>query len=523
MALSAADRGLHRVRCGLADGDGWCVADPIDYIIVVTPGRSRLPLPTDLGKHPVVTSSCVSTTLRQIQATARAFAWSHMCTQHLLDRAYGLRSHHVLRRATTSRLIHALQPYAVNFSQHLPTPDNPYRRIPAHPSGVNTLAIDRFEGRYLLSGGVDSSITIWDLESQARASETGATHLPLGAVHTARGERQLGITQIGFYPFDSLAFLTSSYDHTVKVYSSETLKPSAVFDLDSVVYHIALSPIASHLLVACATQHPNVRLVDLRSGANAHHLAGHSGAILASAWSPVHEHILVSGAADGSVRFWDIRQSMGELGRLDLEDSTVRDGSRIPVAHRGPVNGIVWAEDGRHLVTCGHDEKIRVWDTQTKANTLADFGPMVKNSGLAPRLAVLPPVQYLQPGADVMFYPNPSEVLAYELLEGKLLRRLRRSHQISRHALDTVEIKQHGKFKDKITSLAWRTHDVELYSAHSDGSIVAWKPRTDEDAELDEEEQQGHEVVEVGKKRKKGGLDDIYKGLTKKQIDFGGP
>ncbi|KAF1845843.1 WD40 repeat-like protein, partial [Cucurbitaria berberidis CBS 394.84] len=440
-----------------------------------------------------------------------------MHTQHLLDRAYGLIPNNVLKRATASRLIYALQPSALNFSQHLPSADDPHERIPAHVSGVNAITIDKFEGRYLLSGGADSSIAIWDLEAQLHATEGGETYLPLERVIKTSEEHKLGITQIHFYPFDSLAFLTSSYDHTVKVYSSETLAPSASFDLDSVVYNIALSPIASHLLVACATQHPNVRLVDLRSGANTHSLAGHSGAILSTAWSPVREHILVSGATDGSVRFWDVRRSVGELGMLDLEDTVgVLDNSTSSFsrnstrgqAHRGPVNGLVWTEDGRHLVSCGHDQRIRVWNTDTGANTLANFGPMVKNSGLASCIPVLPPVQSLQPGADIIFYPNEHEILAYELFDGKLFRRLKRPQfQKQNHAPSSAPAQGQRNSKDRITSLAWRPHNLEMYSAHADGSIAAWEPRTEEDAELDEEEEQEKLDKEEGKKRKRGVLD----------------
>jgi DNA excision repair protein ERCC-8 len=450
--------------------------------------------------------------------------------QRLIDRAYGHISNNFLRRATASSLIYAIQPHAVNFSQHLPAKDDPHARITAHISGVNAISIDKFEGKYLLSGGADSSIAIWDLEAQTSTTEAGETYLPLSTADKTAEEHKLGITQLCFYPFDSLAFLTSSYDHTVKVYSSETLAPSAGFDLDAVVYNIALSPIASHLLVACATQAPNVRLIDLRSGANTHSLAGHTGAILSTAWSPVREHILASGATDGSVRFWDIRRSVGELGVLDLEDSTGIHGkdespfSRNTArgqAHRGPVNGIAWTEDGRHLVTCGHDQRIRVWDTDTAANTLANFGPMVKNNSLAPCVPVLPPVLNVQPGADLMFYPNEHEILAYELFDGKLLRRLRRQEQQKRSPDVASATKGQRNTKDRITSLAWRAHDVEMYSAHADGSISAWKPRTEEDAELDEEDEQERREKEEGKKRKRGILDEIYGSLTKKPITFG--
>ncbi|OSS55154.1 hypothetical protein B5807_01735 [Epicoccum nigrum] len=458
--------------------------------------------------------------------------------QHLLDRAYGFTHNDVLKRATATNLVYALQPAALTFSHRLPSPDDPHARIPAHVAGVNALTIDRFEGRYLLSGGADSSIAIWDLEATTTSTESGETHLPLSAVNKTAEEHKLGITQVDFYPFDSLAFLTSSYDHTVKLYSSETLQASASFDLDAVVYNIALSPIASHLLVACATQGPNVRLIDLRSGATTHSLAGHTGAVLSTAWSPVTEHLLASGATDGAVRFWDIRRSVGSLGALDLEDSAGRTTTTPTLsfsrahsrahaqAHRGAVNGIAWTQDARHLVTAGHDQRIRVWDTSTYANTLANFGPMVKNRGLAPVIPLLPPRHLFPAHADVLLHPNEHEVLMYELFDGKLLRRMRRPEREKRVG-DAAAVAASGgtggqrNKRDRITGLAWRAHDVELYSAHADGSVVAWKPRTDEDAEAEEEERVEVAGRDEGRKRKRDVLEDIYAGLTGKNVTFG--
>ena len=471
-----------------------------------------------------------------------------MTTQHLLNRSIGLNHPNHVARATATRLIYALQPSTVNFTHPSKTVHD--ESLPAHVSGVNAITIDKFEGRYLLSGGADSSLAIWDLESPITShpvsdhdddtAKPPPRYHPLTTVQKSAEEHALGITQVSFYPFDSLAFLTSSYDHTVKLYNSETLRPSAAFDLDSVVYNIALSPIASHLLVACATQHPTVRLIDLRSGASTHSLAGHHGAILSTAWSPVREHILASGATDGNIRFWDIRRSSSELGILDLEDAVgvlghtknpsvagfTDSGTNNPKAHRGPVNGLIWTEDGAHLISCGHDARIRVWDTSTGANTLANFGPMVRNGGLAPCLPVLPPARFLEKGGDVMFYPNEHEILGYELFEGRLIRRLRRPEKANPQVQVQASAGMAGgkakvNAKDRITALAWRAHDVEMYSAHADGSIAAWKPRTEEDAVLDEEEEEERDEREEGKKRKRGVLEDIYQNLTKRQITFG--
>ena len=164
--------------------------------------------------------------------------------------------------------------------------------------------------------------------------------------------------------------MSSSYDHHLKLYSTESLQLSADFDLDSIIYSHALSPIANHLLVACATQHPAIRLVDLRSGSSTHSLAGHQGAVLGVSWNPSLEHILASGGIDGTLRLWDVRKSSGTLGVLNLEDSTgivgfdgLGRGARnrgAGKAHGGAVNGITWTDDGQYIVSAGHDERIRV-------------------------------------------------------------------------------------------------------------------------------------------------------------------
>ena len=377
----------------------------------------------------------------------------------------------------------------------------------------------------MLSGGADSSVFLWDLES-AETPLKRHTYRPSVKPKKASTAHRFGVTHLSFYPFDSLAFLSTSYDHTLKIYATETLTLSASFDLDSVVYSHGLSPIADHLLVACATQHPAVRLVDLRSGASAHSLAGHQGAVLSVAWSPRDEYVLASGGSDGAVRLWDIRRSAGSLGVLDMDDSVGIGGEdgrgknararNHGKAHIGACNGVVWTEDGKHLVTAGHDERVRVWDVGVGANALSHFGPIIKNTHLSTLLPLLAP-RHLS-GSQVMLYPNEKEILMFELFEGTLIKRLRAPGVPVAQARGSAGQRN---IKNRVTSLCWRAGDVEMYSAHSDGLIRVWKPRTKEDVQVEKEETEQVDVDEdESRKRKRQALDDVFRDLTKQKITF---
>ena len=268
--------------------------------------------------------------------------------------------------------------------------------------------------------------------------------------------------------------------------------------------------------------------MDLRSGASAHSLAGHQGAVLSVAWSPHDEYILASGGSDGTVRLWDIRRSAGSLGVLDLEDSVGIAGEdglgknararERGKAHVGACNGIVWTDDGKYLVTAGHDERVRVWDVGVGANALSYFGPVIKNTHLSTLLPLLVPGHIGASGDQVMLFPNEKEILMFDLFEGTLLKRLRAPGVAVAQASGSAGQRN---IRNRVTSLAWRAGDVEFYSAHSDGVIRAWKPRTKEEVQVEKDEaEQVDDGEDESRKRKRQALDDVFRDLTKQKITF---
>ena len=395
----------------------------------------------------------------------------------------------------------------------------------------------------LLSAGADSSLSIFDLETELPSHAIHpTTYLPRVDTSTT-----FGFTQLSYYPFDSLAFLSTSYSHHLRLHSSLDLRPTFSVSLDSVPYTHAVSTIASHLLVAVGTQHPAVRLVDLRSGAASHSLPGHTGAVLSVGWCPngnlggkvgsgVGEWLLASGSADGTVRLWDVRRSSAAIAMLDMDDSlglafsartdTGTSGAQATrgykrntdaKAHVGAVNSLLWTHDAQYLITAGHDERIRVWNTSTGANTLVNFGPTVRNRSLSTIMPIFSPEGWIGSGKDLLFWPNEREILGFEWKEGRLIKRLKVPREFDPEARDSNRGSKGRNIRERITGLAWRAHDAEMVSAHADGRIRSWRPKVQQ-MEDEENQDEMDEEEDEDRKRKREELDELYASITKRSF-----
>lgn len=349
-----------------------------------------------------------------------------------------------------------------------------------HTAAVNALAIEKIDYQYMLSGSGDSSIKLWDLKSEAEDSKenyTAIASIPRKTAHS------FGISAIQWWPQDTGMFFSASFDHTVKVWDTNTLEVVHTFDLNNRVYAIdvngtQVNQFSSQALIASASDQPFIRLLDIRSASSAHTLSGHKGKTLVVAWHPQNSYLLASGGHDGEAKIWDIRRSKSCLARLDMNKTNARSaqvdslnlGSTSIKAHLGPVNAIVWDQLGHVLYTAGNDDKVRVWSMLSTCspplNKLINYGPLTRNKYLQTLPMVLSPrneteIQYL------LFASDSGYILVFRALDGKLVLRLLR-----RGSKNTV----------RASSLVYAGEFLATYfSGCQDGDIVAWRGERSEE------------------------------------------
>ncbi|CAH1243108.1 ERCC8 [Branchiostoma lanceolatum] len=240
-----------------------------------------------------------------------------------------------------------------------------------HASGVNSLDLDPVEGRYLISGGADGVIAIYDTHNlSGTPSNTSEAVCTVGRSH--RHVHKYSVETVRWYPHDTGLFTSSSMDKTLKVWDTNVLLPAEVFQFEGTVYSHAMSPVAKkHCLIAVATMTSIVTLCDLKSGSSTHILKGHRAAVKCARWSPRNPYLLATGSQDNKVLLWDVRSAKSSLMSLDQHNGELATSTAaVNTAHNGHVNGLCFTPEGLHLLSFGTDNRLRLWDTATGRNTL---------------------------------------------------------------------------------------------------------------------------------------------------------
>jgi len=90
-------------------------------------------------------------------------------------------------------------------------------------------------------------------------------------------------------------------------------------------------------------QAPPLRSLPMRT------FTGHPAMVYAVVWSPSGDE-LISGGADGTLRWWDVESE---------ECVAMRE------AHQGAIRALQVSPDGKSLASCGEDGAIRIWDLES--------------------------------------------------------------------------------------------------------------------------------------------------------------
>lgn len=347
-----------------------------------------------------------------------------------------------------------------------------------HVGAINSLSVEKVEERYLLSGGGDSSIKLWDLDSTVVEQSTGESKIEcIGQIPRKEGHKY-GVSHVQWWPFDNGLFVSSSFDNTVKIWEPNSLAEAYSFNLGAKVYNFDISAVGEHSLVATASDQQFIRLLDLRTTSSSHTLTSHSERTLSVKWSPKHANILASAGSDGAVRVWDIRRSNACVASLDMQqvnDNPTRTPMTQRKAHRSSANGLCWFPSGDYLVSSGNDEKIRVWSLHPMGgkNMLINFGPLIRNHHVQTLDPCLSPVRDAE--WPYLFFPSDNgEIFMFRAVDGKIVKRLTRENS-SRSACIISRGPSH----------------LQFFSGALDGTISTWSPHLqtldetlDEDTEL---------------------------------------
>ncbi|KAJ2559385.1 hypothetical protein EV175_000358 [Coemansia sp. RSA 1933] len=342
------------------------------------------------------------------------------------------------------------------------------RMARAHTAPVRSLSIDAVQSRFMLSAGTDMSIQLFDLDTSEEAAGRSRQIAPLSHVAAGTGHTRL-VSCVEWYPVDSGMFSTSSFDHTLRVWDTETMTEACQFGLESRIRCHRMSPTGAHALIAAANESAYIRLCDLRTAASAHQLFAHQGGGTAVAWSPHQPHTLATGGADGMLRLWDIRKASSCVAEFSQAPQSVQKaagvaGLETETAHRGSIKSIQFSKLANVIVSSGSDKRARVWRADTGTDNiasalLAEFPVGATHS--TEEGTVEPAITSADDGtakSEILFYPNADRTIsAFELTTGRCIAVL------------------HGHFAP-VACIAWRSRHMEMYSGGADCNILVWCP-----------------------------------------------
>lgn len=279
-----------------------------------------------------------------------------------------------------------------------------------HTAGVNALAYS-VDGRYLVSGGKDSLVIVWDF-----ASGNGQ---PRSLIRAHQAE----VRAVAFSP-DGKVIASADAANQLVFTDADTGSPlyqaqATIGDTDGITA-LAYSHDGTKLAIAASqksqsqegkpTIDPIIVVWDVAANRellflNNATLAGHSGTITSLAFDPTNPNRLASGGSDGRIFYWD------------LSDPTFLFPSSPLSGHLGGVTSLAFSPGGERLASGSTDNNIIIWDPGVSLMAAQPIllRTLVGHTGTVNSLAFSPD------GARLVSGASDRQVLLWDVNSGQMV------------------------------------------------------------------------------------------------------
>ncbi|PVG02869.1 WD40 repeat-like protein [Serendipita vermifera] len=224
-------------------------------------------------------------------------------------------------------------------------------------------------GQCIVSGSFDRSIRIWD-------AETGASNFSPLEGHTDT------VNSVAYSP-NGHYIVSGSYDNTIRIWDADTgvLIGKPLEGHTDWVNTVVYSPDGRY--IASASDDNTIRIWDtMENNTVTHILEGHIDWVKSVSYSSDGQY-LVSGSWDHTVRIWDAKRGVAIGEPL--------------TGHTGTVLSVVYSPDGLYVASGSSDMTIRIWHSKT-GELICD--PLTKHTDWVTRIVYSPDGQYLFSGSD---------------------------------------------------------------------------------------------------------------------------
>lgn len=267
--------------------------------------------------------------------------------------------------------------------------------LEAHTGDVGAVSFSPDSSR-VVSGSDDGTICVWDVE-------TG--ELVFGPFQGHNGSSW--INSVAYSP-DGKRITSGSGDknhgdQTIRVWnaSGNTLEPISQPLSGYLSWYNAISYSSDGKRLAAASQNSTLRVWDLVTR-DSTLLYGHTDDVVTVAFSPIpHDHRVVSGSFDGTVRIWDA--SSGQPVGDPLK------------GHTDSVLCVAFSPDGSYVASGADDGTVRIWEVKTPW----DAKMLGRVFGAAYRASILS-VAFSPSGKRVVASATDGAIWVWDILQDKL-------------------------------------------------------------------------------------------------------